>query len=122
MNSRSFASLRMTVCSGELRSRGETAEVGYCHAKVLIRIDGRVVDSDFVVKVGAGGASAEADIAENVAAVYVLAGGNTEAGQVSVASSDSVAVIHRYGAAVASQEICKGYGAIGRGQNGLTYS
>src|SRR5258705_12625640 len=73
------------------------------------------------MKVGAGGASAEADVAEYIAAVEVLACGDTEAGQVSVAGGDSVAVIHRDGAAVAAQEICKRYGAIGGGQNGLTY-
>src|SRR6266404_3453477 len=106
MNSRSFASLRMTVCSGELRSRGETAEVGYCHAKVLIRIDGRVVDSDLVVKVRTRGASTEADVAKYITAVDVLAGGDTETGQVSIAGGDSVAMIHCDGAAIASEEIC----------------
>src|SRR5258705_7368318 len=73
------------------------------------------------MKVGAGGASAEADVAEYIAAVDVLAGGDTEAGQVSVAGGDSVAVIHRYGAAIASEEICKRYGAIGGGQDRRDY-
>jgi len=112
------------VIAGEsgLRSRGETAEVGYCHAKVLVRIHGRVVDADFVVKMGTGGASAEADVAEDIAAVDVLAGGYAEAGEVAVAGGDSVAVIHRDSAAIASEEVCKRYCAVGGGQNGLTYS
>jgi hypothetical protein len=37
--------------------------LGYGDAEILIRIDWCVVDADFIVEVGAGGASAQADVA-----------------------------------------------------------
>src|SRR4051812_32259805 len=67
--------------------------LGVGDAQVLIRIDGRVVDADFVVEVGAGAASAEADVADDLASVNALTRGDSEAGQVSVTGGDAMAVV-----------------------------
>ena len=50
----------------------------------------------------------------NVAAMNVLAGGNGEAGQMSVAGRDAVSVVDHDGASVAAQEIGEGHNAVGR--------
>jgi len=54
-----------------------------------------VVDANFVVEVRAGAASAVADVADGVAAVYVLSGEDGKAGEVSVTRRDSVAMVNR---------------------------
>ena len=87
--------------------------MGDGHAKVFIGIDRSVVDADFVVEVRAGGAAAEADIADGVAAMHVLAGGDGEAGKMAVARRDAVSVIHHDGLAVSAHEIGEGDYAVG---------
>src|SRR4051812_35098234 len=67
--------------------------LGEGHAQVLIRIDGRVVDADLIVEVGAGAASAKSDVADSFAFVDALSGGDIEARKMSVAGGDAVAVI-----------------------------
>src|SRR5205085_1488546 len=62
-------------------------------AQVLIRIDRCVVDTDFVVEVGTGAASAEPDITDGLAFVHTLSGGDIEARKVAVAGGDAVAVV-----------------------------
>ncbi len=67
--------------------------MGDSHAEILVGIDRSVVDADFVVKMGTGGASAGADIGDGVATVNMLSGCDCEAGKVAVAGGDAVAVI-----------------------------
>jgi hypothetical protein len=93
--------------------------VGDCDAKVFIGIDWRVVDADFVVKMRAGGASAEAYVADGVAAVNVLAGGDGESRKMAVAGGDAVAVIHHEGFAVSAHEIGEGDDAVCRSDDGM---
>ena len=52
----------------ELLARRKPAQVGHGYAEVVIGVDWGVVDADFVVEVGAGGASALADEADGVGA------------------------------------------------------
>ncbi len=87
--------------------------MGDSHAEILVGIDRSVVDADFVVKMGTGGASAGADIGDGVATVNMLSGCDCEAGKVAVAGGDAVAVIHHDGLAVSALEICEGDHAIG---------
>ena len=47
--------------------------MGDCNTEILVRIYWGIVDADFVVKMGSGGASALAYIADDVSAVYALA-------------------------------------------------
>ena len=61
-----------------LRAGGESADVSHRHAEVLVGINWGLVDADFVVEVRTSGASAEADVAEDVATVNILAGGDAK--------------------------------------------
>jgi len=70
---------------------------------------------------GAGGASALANVADGVAAVDVLSGSDGEAGEVAVAGGDAVAVIEHDGASVAAEEVGEGDGAVGRRDHGRAY-
>src|SRR5882672_314159 len=63
---------------------------------------------------GAGAASALADVSDGVAAVYVLARDAGEAAQVAVAGGDAAAVVDDYGASVAAQEVGKHDHPVGR--------
>ena len=89
--------------------------------EIFVGVYGDVVDADFVVEMGAGGASALANVADGVAAVDVLSGGDGEAGQVAVAGGDAVAVIEHDGASVAAEEVGEGDGTVGRRDHGRAY-
>src|SRR5216684_115790 len=102
-----------------LASRRKPAHVRVGHAQIFVRVDRNVVDTNFVVEVGAGAASAVPDVADGVATVYVLPGKDCKAGQMSVASRDSMAVVQGYGASVAAQEIGKLYYALCRSHHRL---
>ena len=67
---------RLIAESGFLASRGQAAVVGDRDAEVFVGIYWGVVDADFVVKVRSGGASAFSHIANHVAAVNRLPGGD----------------------------------------------
>src|ERR1700677_3284018 len=83
--------------------------------------NGDVVDADFVVEMGAGGASALPNVADGIATVDVLSGGDSEAGKMAVAGGDAVAVVEHDGAPVAAEEVSEGDGAVGGGNYGRTY-
>src|ERR1700734_3947006 len=68
---------------------------------------------------GAGGTPAEADIADSIAAMNVLAGGDGEAGKMAVAGRDAVAVVHHNRFAVSAEEIGESDHAVGGGNDGL---
>ena len=89
-------------------------------AKVFIRIDRSIVDADFVVKMRAGGASAETDITDRVAAMNMLPRRDREAGEMAVASRDAVAMIHHDGLTVSAKEVGESDYAIGGGDDGMT--
>ena len=94
--------------------------LGYGDAEILVGIDGRVVDADFVVQVGAGGASAHANVADGVAAMDLLSGRDSESRKVAVASGNAVAVIDHDGFAVSAQKVGEGYYAVGGRDDGMT--
>src|SRR5215471_960715 len=73
--------------------------------QVLVRVHWRFVDADFVVEVRPGRASAEADVPNRIATVYVLPGGNRVARKVSVARRDSMSVIDNNGTPVSAHEV-----------------
>ena len=56
-------------------------------------VDGDVADADLVVEVGAGGAAAVADVAQDLAADDGLAGDHGEAGHMTIDGLDAVAVV-----------------------------
>src|SRR5579872_5570644 len=91
----------------------EAAGVGDGHAQVLVGIDRSVVDTNFVVKVRAGGAAAGADVADGIAAMNLLAGGDGESGKMAVAGRDAVAVVEHDGLAVSAHEVGEGDNAVG---------
>ena len=62
-----------------LAAGGKSAGVRDVQVEVLIRIDGRVVDADFIVEMRASRSPARADITNDVATMNVLAGGCGEA-------------------------------------------
>ena len=101
-----------------LGAGGEAAQVGDGQAEIFVGVDWGIVDADFVVEMGAGGASAEADVADGVAAVDVLSGGDGEAGEMSVTGGDAVAVIDHDSATVSAEEVGEGDGAVGGGDDG----
>src|ERR1700733_419708 len=68
----------------------------------------------------AGGAPAQADITDSVAAMHVLPGCNRKAGEVAVASRDAVAMIHHDGLTVSAKKIGEGYDAICGRDDGMT--
>src|SRR5574341_2453499 len=78
--------------------------LGDGEAQVLVGVHRRVVDADLVVQVGSGGAAAEADVADGVAAAHALAGGHGEGGQVPEAGGGAVAVVDDHHAAVSAEE------------------
>ena len=96
-----------------LASRGEAVVVGDCNTEILVRIYWGIVDADFVVKMGSGGASALAYIADDVSAVYALASRHGVTGKVSVAGADPVSVINHDGLAVAAHDITEGHDSVG---------
>ena len=91
----------------------EAAAVGDRDAEVFVGIDRSVVDANFVVEVRSGGASAEANVADGVAAMNLLAGCDRETGKVAVAGGDAVAMIHHDELAVSAEEVRESDYAIG---------
>ena len=92
--------------------------MGHSEAQVLVGIHRGVVDADFVVEVRPGRASAEADVADGVAAMDVLSGGDGEARKVAEAGGDSVSMVDHNSASVAAQKISERNGAVGRSDHG----
>src|ERR1700733_1052446 len=95
----------------------KTAALGDDKTKILIRINRRVVNANFVVEVWSCRSSAEADITDGIAPMDVLTGGDGEAGKMAVTGGDSVAVIDHEGLAVSAHEIGERDTAIGRGDD-----
>ena len=62
-------------------------------AEIFVGIDGDVLDADLVVQMGRGGAAGGADVSDDLPAADVLAGGDGEAGEMSVAGGDAVSVV-----------------------------
>src|SRR5947209_4130185 len=102
----------------DLRARCETADVCHREPQILVGIHRSVVDAHFVVQVRTGRASAEADVADGVAAVDVLPGGDGEAGKMAVAGGDAVSVVNHDGATVAAQKISESNCAVSRSDHG----
>src|ERR1700674_1115646 len=100
--------------SKRLRARREPANCTQGQPTILVGIPRGVVDAIFVVGVRPGGASAEADVADGVAAMDVLSGGDGEARKMAVAGGDAMSMVNHDGASVAAQEIGEGNCAIGR--------
>jgi len=71
--------------------------VSHCHAQIFVGIDWSLVDADFVVEVRTGAPAAEADVADDFAAMHVLSGSDRETGQVAEAGIDSAAMVDHDG-------------------------
>src|ERR1700724_2611800 len=99
--------------SKRLRSRGKPADVRHGQPQILVRIHRGIVDADFVVEVRSCRASAQADVADGIAAMDVLSGSDGEARKVAEAGGDSVSMVDHHGATVAAQEISERNGAVG---------
>ena len=100
-----------------LAARLEFAAVGDGDAEVLIRIDGSIVDANFVVKMRTGRATAQPDIADGIAAMNVLSRCSSESGEVAVTSRNAMAMVNHKELAVSSHEIGEGDHAIRWGDN-----
>jgi hypothetical protein len=59
-----------------LATRRKPASSSHRQAKILMRIYRSIVDADFVVKMGPGAAAADANVANDIAAVNTLADNN----------------------------------------------
>src|SRR6266446_10763549 len=94
--------------------------MGEGESQIFMRINWSVVDTNFVMEVWTGAATAQADVADSIAAMDVLSGGHCEVGQVSVASADPVTVVDHDGTAVAAHEIRKAHHAVGGSHHALT--
>src|SRR6201996_7506622 len=90
-------------------------------AHVLVRIHRRVVDADLVVEVRTGGAAYAADVADDFAAVHILAGSDGKPGEMAIEGVDTVAVIEHDFLAVAAGGTGHQDGAVGRGADRLTH-
>ncbi len=88
-----------------LASRSKAAAVRDCDAEVLVGIDGGVIDADFVVKMGAGRASAFSYITNHVAAMHRLSGSHRVAGKMAITGADAVAVIDHDLLAVSAHDL-----------------
>src|SRR4029077_2289427 len=99
---------------GKLAAGLESTAVGDGHAEIFVGIDRGVVDANFIVEMGAGGASAQANVANGVAAMNLLSGSDGKAGEVAVAGRDAMAMVHRDQFAVSALEIREGDYTVGR--------
>src|SRR5438552_7012376 len=87
--------------AGVLHSRhhaGSTARPD-C-AQVLVRVHRSVMNADFVVKMGAGAASAGSNIADHIATVHSRALGGCVSRHVPEQGRDSVAMIDDHGSSI----------------------
>src|ERR1700760_2800505 len=110
------------ACVGTVAGGLAGGELLHGLAHVLVRIHRRVVDADLVVEVRAGGTAYAADVADDFAAVHILAGGDGESGEMAIESMDAVAVIEDDFLTVAAGGTCHQDGAVGRGADWLTHS
>ena len=83
-----------------------------------MRIDWSVVDANFVMEVWTSAATAQANVADRIAAMHVLSGSHREVGQVAVAGADPVTMVDHDGATVAAHEIGKHHHSVGGSQVG----
>src|ERR1700680_455803 len=102
------------VPARRLAAGGKSAGVRDVQAEVLIRIDGRVVDADFVVEMRASRSSARADITNDVAAMNVLAGSCGEAGKMAVAGTNAVTMVEHDGLAITTKQVDESDDPVGR--------
>ena len=86
-------------------------------AEIFVGIDGDVLDADLVVQMGRGGAAGGADVSDDLSAVDVLAGGDGEAGEMSVAGGDAVSVVEFDEVSVTVHDVGEGDDAIGGGMD-----
>ena len=82
-----------------------------------MRIHRGVVNAHFVVEVGPSTATAEANIADGIATVYLLSGNYSEVCEVPESSRDPVSVLDYYGAAITTHKIGEDDDAICRANN-----
>src|SRR5262249_42669419 len=99
----------------------KSARVGDRNAEVLVRIDGRVVNADFVVQMGTGAASTEAYVTDNFTAAYMLTRADRKGREVAVACNDAVSVVENHRAAVAAHIVGEVHLAISRSHYRLAY-
>src|SRR6266700_6919017 len=90
------------------------------HTQIFVGIDRDIVDADFVVKVRSGAATAVANVADGVAAMYMLAGEDGEAFQVSVTRGDPVAVLEDDSPSVAAHDVGEFHHAFRRSDDRLS--
>ena len=95
--------------------------MGQRDPQVFVRIHWNVVDSDFVVKVRTGAASAQAHVADRISAVDMLSGSYREVRQMPVPSGDAMAVIEGDGPAVSAEKICKSNDTVCRSDDRLPH-
>jgi len=67
--------------------------LGHADSQVLVRIHRHILDTHLVVQMGAGGTAAPPDITNHVTTADALSNRSGEAGKVSVAGADAVAVL-----------------------------
>src|ERR1700733_1913310 len=99
--------------TGCLAAGLKVAAVSDGDAEVFVRIDWSVVDANFVVKMWTGGAAAETDIADRVAAMNALARCDGEPGEMAIPGRDAMAMIHHNGLTVSAHEFGERNYAIG---------
>ena len=88
-----------------LASRCKSAHMRIGNAQVLVRINWDVIDSDFVVEMRAGAASAVTNVADGIPTMHVLPGIHGEALHVSIACGDAMAMIENDGASVSTHKV-----------------
>src|ERR1700687_4911238 len=97
-----------------LAAGGKSAGVRDVQAEVLVRIDGRVVDADFIVEMRASRSSARADITNDVAPMNALAGSCGEAGKMAVAGTNAVTMLEHECFAITTQHVAERDDPVGR--------
>jgi hypothetical protein len=108
----------MLKAEGEaLASRSEAAVVGNGHTEVFVRIHRGIVDADLIMKMRAGRASTLSHEAYDVTAVHRLSRRHREAGKVTVAGADAVAVVDHDRLAVSAEDVAEDNNPIGRSNN-----
>ena len=93
--------------------------MGVGYAEILVRIDGNIVDPNFIVKVRSGTAATIADVTNDVAALNVLSRKDRETLEMSVAGRDSAAVVENHCSSISAHQIRKLDRACGGSDNRL---
>ena len=96
-----------------LRTRVQHYGLRQGRAQIFVRIDGRIVNANFVVKVGAGAASAGSDVADYIAAVDGFSFGRSVGGHMPEQSRDAVSMIENYRSSIAVDVIIGSDCAVG---------